>query len=161
MIVVAAADSRFLTGLSARFGMTKFAAACGTTEVAALPNLSRDEFVESHSSQNARRMGHPGFVVAAADSRFLDCERASAVADDLSSLGMTGFLGRLRHPSDALLLLRAGSRTEVVAFPVVAVPNSQGMSLWGTLGSWWRPLTAGSSTAKEHPLSRMIFLRSE
>ncbi|MFZ0539128.1 MAG: hypothetical protein WAM47_19845, partial [Candidatus Sulfotelmatobacter sp.] len=35
----------------------------------------------------------PWFVVASPDSRFLDCERTSAVADDLSSLGMTGFLG--------------------------------------------------------------------
>ena len=32
---------------------------------------------------------------------------------------------------------------------------------WGTLGLWWLRLTAGSSTAKEHPLSRMIFLCSE
>jgi len=30
---VASADSRFLTGLSARFGMTKLNAACGATEV--------------------------------------------------------------------------------------------------------------------------------
>ena len=49
--------------------------------------------MESRVSQKTRDVRHPRFVVASADSRFLDCERASAVADDLSSLGMTGFFG--------------------------------------------------------------------
>ena len=54
-------------------------------------------------------------MVASTNSRFLDCERASAVADDLSSLGMTGFL----------VGLRACTRAGVAAFPLAALPNAQ------------------------------------
>ena len=86
-VVVASANSRFLTGLSARFGMTRVRGRgrlsqrwkrCATPnprEHAArlksrlsrscrFPNPEKDEAVESHASQGARRMGHPWFVVA-------------------------------------------------------------------------------------------------
>jgi hypothetical protein len=33
------------------------------------PNRQRDGAVESHSSQSARRMGHPRFVVASASAK--------------------------------------------------------------------------------------------
>jgi hypothetical protein len=38
--VVASAYSRFLTGLSARFGMTKVLLACSTTEVVPFPGVA-------------------------------------------------------------------------------------------------------------------------
>jgi hypothetical protein len=57
--------------------------------VVALPKSSGGGVVESHSSQSARRMGHPLFVVVSAYSRFLTA---------LSALfGMTKFIMGLWH----------------------------------------------------------------
>jgi hypothetical protein len=73
-----------------------------------------------------------------------------------------GSILRLAAPFGALRLLRAGSRNEVVAFPVVARPNPERVELqahispmardtstplrgaMGHAGSWWRRRTADS-----------------
>jgi len=44
--VWASANSRFLTGLSARFGMTKVLGACGTTEVVPFPVVALPKILE-------------------------------------------------------------------------------------------------------------------
>jgi hypothetical protein len=69
---------------AAAFGALRLLRAGSRTEVesfpiVALPNSQREGVVESHVSQGKRDMGHPRFVMARAESRFLDSARSSAL----------------------------------------------------------------------------------